>query len=186
MGVSCIQNLQGERDQQCSDYTEMAALLRAAESCSWPALGQLWHNMRRKLRMTGPRHRSAWIWLAVATMTVVLLARAQATIQIATAYTNPVFEFLASHQSSGLHGANDNPRNFEYRFGRQTRGILLFASLRDGADSGGWQAIMPVFFIGLVVPLSLASPRSFDLLGRAPAAPALPFSFQRPPPQLLS
>jgi hypothetical protein len=164
----------------------MAALLRAPENCSWLALGQLWHNMRRKLKMIGPQHRSAWSWLAVATMAVVLLARAQATIQIATAYTNPVFEFLASHQSSGVHGTNDNPGNFEYRFGRQTKGILLFASLGHGADSGRWQAIMPVFFIGLVVPLSLVSPRSFDSLGRTPAAPALPFSFPRPPPAFLS
>ncbi len=164
----------------------MAASLPAPQNCPRPALGQLWHNMRRKQRMTGPRQRSAWIWLAVATVAVVLLARAQATIQIATAYTNPVFEFLASHQSYGVHGTTDNPRNFEYRFGRQSKGILLFASLGYGADSGRWQAIMPVFFIGLVVPLSLASPRSIDPLGRAPAAPALPFSFQRPPPQLLS
>ena len=44
---------------------------------------------------------------------------------------------------------------------------------------------MPVFFIGLIAPLSLIAPRAALCLGRAPSAPALPFLFQRPPPSFL-
>ena len=57
--------------------------------------------------------------------------------------------------------------------------------LHDAA-SGAWMAMLPVLFVGLVVPLSLISPRSFHSLGRRRAAPALPWSFQRPPPAVIS
>ncbi|MGO9436948.1 MAG: hypothetical protein ACLPH3_09180 [Terracidiphilus sp.] len=134
--------------------------------------------------MPATRHRNAWIWLAIAAMAVASLARAQAGIQIATAYANPVLEFLSAHQSAGAH-ATGVPRHFERRSIRQVTGASLFSSAGHGADSGAWEAILPVLFIGLVAPLSLISPRSAHSLGRAPSAPALPFSFQRPPPSLL-
>jgi hypothetical protein len=135
--------------------------------------------------MPATRQRNAWIWLAVAAMAVATLARAQAGIQVATAYANPVLEFLAAHQGSGAQAANAAPRRFERRSIRQSNGSLLFDSAGHGVDSGAWEAILPVLFIGLVAPLSLISARSSLSLGRTPSAPALPFSFQRPPPPLL-
>lgn len=45
-----------------------------------------------------------------------------------------------------------------------------------------WLALLPVLFIGLIVPLNLG-PFSVDLcIKRAPDAPTLAPSFQRPPP----
>jgi hypothetical protein len=49
----------------------------------------------------------------------------------------------------------------------------------DGAD---WLAILPLLFVGVISPLSLFAPLAFVYLGRTPDAPALPASFQRPPP----
>jgi hypothetical protein len=131
--------------------------------------------------MTPSRQRSAWIWLAIAALAVATAARAQAGIQSATAYTNPVLEFLAGHPSAGAMAATGTPRLFEQRSARQVK-----ASLSHGADSGAWKAMLPVLFVGLVAPMSLISPRSALSLDRTPSAPALPFSFQRPPPSLQS
>ncbi|HUD55333.1 MAG TPA: hypothetical protein VMR02_08910 [Terracidiphilus sp.] len=136
--------------------------------------------------MSASRQRNAWIWLAVAAMAVATLARAQAGIQVATAYANPVFEFLVGHQGAGAHAAIGAPRRFERRSMRQSKGPLLFASAQHGADCGAWEAVLlPVLFIGLVTPLNLISSRSVLSLGRTPSTPALPFSFQRPPPSLV-
>ena len=134
--------------------------------------------------MSAARHRNAWIWVAVAAMAVVSLARAQAGIEVATAYAHPMLEFLAGHQVTADHAANGAQRLFERRSVRRVEGASLFASGGHNADSGAWEAILPVLFIGLVAPLSLISPRSALALSRVPAAPALPFSFQRPPPSL--
>ena len=131
-------------------------------------------------RMTPSRHRNAWIWVAIAAMAVASLARAQAGIQTATAYANPVLEFLAGHPSAAVLATNGAPRLFEHRSARQAR-----AALSHGADSGPWTAMLPVFFVGLIAPMSLISPRSVVCLGRTHSAPALPSRFQRPPPSLL-
>ena len=49
-------------------------------------------------------------------------------------------------------------------------------------DGGHWLAILPIFFAGMISPLSLFSPLAWCYLGRTPDAPLLPASFQRPPP----
>ena len=131
--------------------------------------------------MTLTRHRSAWIWVAIAAIAMATVARAQAGVQSATAYTHPMLEFLASHSNAVGHAPSTDARLFGHRSGRQTR-----TALSDGANPGVWTTMLPVLFVGLVAPLSLVSPQ-FDLsLGRTPSAPALPFSFQRPPPPFLS
>ena len=134
--------------------------------------------------MSAARHRNAWIWVAVAAMAVVSLARAQAGVQFATAYAHPVLEFLAGQQGASGHAPSTAQRLFERRSIRRAEGASLFASGGHSADSGAWEAILPVLFVGLVAPLSLISPRSTHSLRRVPSAPALPFSFQRPPPAL--
>jgi hypothetical protein len=137
--------------------------------------------MRQAQKMTLTRHRSAWIWVAIAAIAMATIARAQAGVQSATAYTHPVLEFLASHSSAAGYASSDDPRLYGHRSGRQTR-----SAQSDGAHPGVWTAMLPVLFIGLVAPLSLVSPQFALSLGRTPSAPALPFSFQRPPPSLLS
>ena len=78
---------------------------------------------------------------------------------------------------------------------RQRRGWVLIAAIAIGialvcvlfaqapaGDGGGWLAILPLLFVGLISPVSLFQPMAFAYLGRTPDAPALPASFQRPPP----
>lgn len=51
------------------------------------------------------------------------------------------------------------------------------------ADAGAWLAILAILpFAGVISPLSLLSPMAYMYLGRTPAVPTLPASFQRPPP----
>ena len=117
-------------------------------------------------------NRSALIWLAVAAVTLACVARGQAGVDHA-AYSNPVLQFLAGQESSASFVAAAVPH-------------LQHSSRQHHTDSGAWMAAMlPVFFIGLVAPLNLISSRAILSLGRPPAPPALPFSFQRPPPSFL-
>ena len=131
--------------------------------------------------MTLTRHRSAWIWVAIAAIAMATVARAQAGVQSATAYTHPVLEFLASHSSAAGHATSGDALLFGHHADRKTP-----TALSGGAGSGVWTAVLPVLFVGLVAPLSLVSPQFALSLGRTPSAPALPFSFQRPPPPFLS
>ena len=121
------------------------------------------------------------IWLAVAAISLALVARAQSGMENAKAYTSPVLEFLAGHQNERSVDSNAVPRLVHHRSARQPRAVML-----HGADSGAWTAMLPVLFVGLVSPLNLLSPKSVLCIGRSPAAPALPASFQRPPPSQIA
>ncbi|MFZ0747384.1 MAG: hypothetical protein WAM85_23475 [Terracidiphilus sp.] len=129
--------------------------------------------------MTGSRNRSAWIWVAIAAITLASASRAEAGLQSAKAYAHPVLEFLAKSQSQYPAVKPGVPRFVQHVSGRPVNSVF-----RD-SGSGTWMAILPVFFIGLVSPLSLLSAASIRRLGRTPAAPQLPASFQRPPPRLV-
>jgi hypothetical protein len=118
----------------------------------------------------------AWIWLAVATLAVTSLARAQAGIPNATVRANPVFEFLTSNQYAAALGS-DNAR---HSFARPAKTRALHR-----VDSRAWRTMLPVLFVGLIAPLNLVMPSSELSLNRSSSAPALPFRFQRPPPSLL-
>jgi hypothetical protein len=62
--------------------------------------------------------------------------------------------------------------------------LMLFPPVHQGSHAA-WLAILPLLFVGIISPLSLLSPLAFLYLGRTPAAPVLPSSFQRPPPSRL-
>jgi hypothetical protein len=79
--------------------------------------------------------------------------------------------------------------------GQQRRGWVLIAAIAIGIalvfllvphthsqGAADWLAILPIFFVGVISPLSLLSPLANMYIGRAPDAPVLPSSFQRPPP----
>jgi hypothetical protein len=132
-------------------------------------------------KMTPNRHRNAWIWVAIAAMAVASVARAQAGIQSAAAYTAPVLEFLAGHPNAGAPATPGAPRLLQHRSAGHTKALLL-PGVGHGAGYGVWQAILPVLFIGLITPLSLSSPKSVQCLGRTPSISGLPALFQRPPP----
>jgi len=78
---------------------------------------------------------------------------------------------------------------------RQRRGWILIAAIAIGVavvcllalhassgDAGSYAAILPLLFVGIISPLSLLSPIACVYASRTPDAPALPASFQRPPP----
>ena len=125
--------------------------------------------------MTGNRQRNAWVWLAVAAISVATLARAQAGTPNAPFYSNPVLQFLSAHANAdtlAAAGAQASAREARH--------------LSRGVSYGPLLAMLPVFFIGLVAPLSLMPPRAVLCLGRRPSAPVRPVLFQRPPPSLLA
>jgi hypothetical protein len=129
--------------------------------------------------MTGNRNRSAWIWVAIAAISFASVSRAEAGLQNAKSYAHPVLAFLAKSQ-----GQFPVTQPGAARFVQRGTGLQSHSMYRD-AGTGTWTAILPVWFIGLVAPLSLLSAASIPSLGRTPASPLLPFSFQRPPPILL-
>lgn len=60
--------------------------------------------------------------------------------------------------------------------------LLLLVPQADHHGQTAWLALLPVFFIGLITPLSLISPAAYLHLGFTPESPVLSSSFQRPPP----
>lgn len=123
--------------------------------------------------MTANRHKSAWIWLAVAAIAMATLARAEVGLPRTAGLTHPVLQFLSAHASGDRFAAAPVHRSMRSASMRR-------ASHNDEASS--WTVLLPIFFIGLVAPLSLISTRAALSLGVAPPAPVLPSLFQRPPP----
>lgn len=119
------------------------------------------------------------MWVAIAAMAVVSLARVEGAGN-ATAYANPVLAFLTGQQNVGTLSAGGGPQIIKAGSTGKVSGVYL----HDGA-SGAWTAMLPVLFVGLLVPLSLISRKTMLSMGRTPLAPALPCRFQRPPPVLL-
>jgi hypothetical protein len=59
--------------------------------------------------------------------------------------------------------------------------VFLLIPHPGSADSGAL-AILPLLFVGIISPLTLLSPLAFQYVTPATESPALPVSFQRPPP----
>ena len=125
------------------------------------------------------RNRNTWMWVAIAAVAFTSVARAEMGPQSTKGYVHPVFEFLARSQSQNSVAHS---------------GVLRFAplgsrrpanSIMRRGNSGALIAVLPVFFIGLVSPLTLLSVASIRSLGRPPAVPLLSALFQRPPPSLV-
>lgn len=124
--------------------------------------------------MTGnrtSRSRGAWIWVTVAAITLASLARAQSGIENARGYANPFIAFL-----SDAHLAESAASAVAHRS----------ATSSHSGSSGTVLNLLPVFFVGLVSPLSLMHAGSVPCLRRTLPAPDLAGRFQRPPPFLLS
>ena len=119
------------------------------------------------------------MWVAVAAMAVVSLTRVEAGGN-ATVSTNPVLALLSGQQNGSTLSPGGSPQLVKIGSAGKVSGVYL-----HDAASGSWTAMLPVLFVGLLAPLSLITRRSRLSLGRTPSAPALPCSFQRPPPALL-
>jgi hypothetical protein len=130
--------------------------------------------------MKSIRYRSAWVWLAVAVVAVASMARTEASAARSAAYAHPVFEFLSGHSGSGTLAAHGVPRLLKNWSSRQANSVVR----SSGASL--LQAMLPVLFIGLVAPLSFLAFRAVLSGCSLLASPALPSSFQRPPPALIA
>ena len=119
------------------------------------------------------------MWLAIAAMAVVSLARIEASGNN-DVYTDSVLAFLAGQQNAATVSGAGSPHIVKIGSARNGSGVYL-----HDAASGAWTAVLPVLFIGLAAPLNLVSACSFLSLGRRPSFPELPEKFQRPPPALL-
>jgi hypothetical protein len=118
------------------------------------------------------------MWLAIAAVAFTSVARAEAGGPPSKGYAHPVFEFLARTQTQnpGAHSAALRFANPGSR--RQVNSIFR------SSGSGAFIAFLPVLFIGLVSPLTLASVASIQCLRKPPTAPLISALFQRPPPSL--
>jgi hypothetical protein len=109
--------------------------------------------------------------VTVAAITLASLARAQSRIENARGYANPFIAFL-----SDGHLAEPGASAVAHRS----------ASSSHAESSGTVLNLLPVFFVGLVSPLSMLFAGSLLCIRRALPAPDLVGRFQRPPPFLLS
>lgn len=64
--------------------------------------------------------------------------------------------------------------------------VLLLPHHGGAVDHLAWLAVLPVFFVGLVAPLTVGPLLAVLTVGHAPEEPALAPSFQRPPPARLA
>ncbi len=124
--------------------------------------------------MTQTSNRRAWIWLALAAVVLVSTARAQAGIQPVRSYAHSVMAYLAASQNEAAALQQ-----------RATRRAATAAARGYQTGSAQLLALLPVFFVGLMAILLQPVCGPSLCLGRPAAVPALPFRFQRPPPNLL-
>jgi hypothetical protein len=61
-------------------------------------------------------------------------------------------------------------------------GLIVPNAISNSPDQPLWLALLPVFFVGVIAPLSILPLIALLTLGHAPEPPALAPSFQRPPP----
>ena len=125
--------------------------------------------------MKSHRHQRAYVWLALAAVAVVSVARLQSELPAIRGYAHSVLAYIAAAEND----AATAPR------------ALFPAVLRNSAARSQQStpapllALLPILFIGLVAPLTLVLAGSSLSLGRPSPTPVLPFRFQRPPPALL-
>lgn len=65
-------------------------------------------------------------------------------------------------------------------------GLIVLNAHGNGPDQPLWLALLPVFFVGLIAPLSILPLIALLFLGHTSEGPALAPSFQRPPPSRIT
>ena len=120
--------------------------------------------------MAGSRNKHAWIWVAIAAISLASVSRTAAGLDSARAYANPVLHLLVKSHGASVAAKSGPGMRFAQR-----------GSIFRDAQSGTWIAFLPVYFIGLVT-LSLFSSLFVRALYPPPAVPLSATFFQRPPP----
>jgi hypothetical protein len=113
------------------------------------------------------RSKGAWIWVAMAAISLISITRVQSGVENARAYADPVIKFFAAaHQADADASARSHRAISRSQTGASGIGLDLLA----------------VFFVGMIAPLVL---QSFPFVLCRRCLPASPFHadlFQRPPP----
>jgi hypothetical protein len=117
------------------------------------------------------RSNGAWVWVAMAAISLVSLARVESGVENARAYADPVIKFFAA-----AHLADTDTSARSHRI----------TSRSQAGTAGIGFDLLAVFFVGLVAPLVLHSFRLMLFLERPPASPSPANLFQRPPPVFLA
>lgn len=126
--------------------------------------------------MRGTSNKNAWIWVAVAAITLTALSRTDVELLNAKAGANSVLAFLIKSQSQAT--AHPTASHYPERVAnRGSRSVSEFSSV------GTLSSMLSVFFVGLIAPLVVASFAFVGPAGRVPSSPLLCASFDRPPPQ---
>ena len=121
--------------------------------------------------MKANRSKGAWIWVAMAAISLVSLPRVQSGVENARAYADPVIKFFAAAHQADADAS--------------VRSHRAVSKTQTGASGIGLD-LMAMFFVGLVAPLVLQPFRTLFCLQRPSAIPILANLFQRPPPVLLA
>lgn len=124
--------------------------------------------------MTGSRNKHAWIWVAIAALSLASVSRAEAGPDSARIFSNPVLHFLVKSHSASVAARGGMVRSAQRGSARSLRSIF-----RD-AGAGAWVAFLPVG----IVALSVFAADSVGVGQPFHAAPQLAAAFQRPPPVL--
>jgi hypothetical protein len=121
--------------------------------------------------MTKNRTKGAWIWVAMAAISLSSFARVQSGVENARSYADPVMKFIAAAQHADADAlAQASRANARSQAGNSGLGINLLA----------------VFFVGLLAPLALESYRALLGRQRVLVPPFRTDLFQRPPPIFLA
>jgi hypothetical protein len=126
--------------------------------------------------MLETRNRNAWVWVAIAAIAIATLSRAESKLLNAKAFASPVLESLIKSHSLTPAPKSAALRTYHRVTRRQT------ATWSGASGIGAWSSILTLFFVGLVVPLSLLFATQIGSLDPVPPAPLVFASFQRPPP----
>lgn len=127
--------------------------------------------------MTSNRHRNAWIWVAITAIALATVARAESGFEVARAYANPVLVLLSAESPAQVGAVTHSLHKGSVAAAR--------ALASTNGEPGMWLELLPILFVGLLLPFGLLSPLSSLSLGRQFAAPAVTALFQRPPPAQL-
>jgi hypothetical protein len=123
-------------------------------------------------------NRSAWVWVTIAAIALVSVARADGSRHSAKSGMRSALALLNRSQSFPLVVQGSIPQLSRSCDRRVVK--LLRAS-----GVGAWVGILPILFVAMVSPLRVLCAVSIPRSDRNPASPLLPSAFQRPPPRLL-
>lgn len=126
--------------------------------------------------MNSARNKHAWLWVAIAALSLASVSRGEAGLDSARASSNPVLQFLARS-----HNGSATAKLGAARYAQRSAARSLSSVFRS-ARAEAWTAFLPVCFVGLVA-VSVHASGTARIVQPQPSPVEHPALFQRPPPQ---